>query len=145
MNQLNILMMKSRKHVIFPWLTALLLSSLHPAAHAGQSFPCWIQHIEDRDGKLYISFLPNYRQRAFISNVPQERQNERSAGKDQNVLVMLEGETANIGDGLHSGCSMSAERHDQQLGLQVRAYLNFRDLVNHDETRFIPAVTGQEP
>ncbi|MGH8855974.1 MAG: hypothetical protein ACREWI_17060 [Telluria sp.] len=53
-------------NVLLSALVASLLWLAHSTAYAGQSLPCWIERIEQRDGKIHVFFQPGYRQRASI-------------------------------------------------------------------------------
>jgi hypothetical protein len=101
--------------------------------------------VEEHGGKLYIHFLRNYRQRAFVTTKSQERQDETSPSNASNYLVVWEGETVSISDGLHSGCKITVERHERQLGLQTLAYVHVGRLPASETTEFIPAATYDEP
>jgi hypothetical protein len=136
--------MKTSKKVIISGLVALLFLAIQPTSYAAQSLPCWIQRVEEHGGKLYIHFLPNYRQRAFVTTKSQERQDETSPSNTPNYLVAWEGETVSVSDGLHSGCKITVERHEQQLGLQTLAYVHVGRLPASETTEFIPAATHDE-
>jgi hypothetical protein len=131
--------------VVISSLVALLFSTMQPTAYAAQSLPCWIQRAEEHGGKLYIHFLPNHRQRAFVTTKSQERQDETSPSNAPNYMIVWEGETVSISDGLHSGCKITVERNERQLGLQTLAYVHVGGLPASESTEFIPAATYDEP
>lgn len=138
------LIMKISKKLTVSGLMVLSLSTLHYSAHAGQGHSCWIQRVEKREGKVYIFFLPSYRQRAFVTKKSQERQDDTLQGETDGYLMMREDEEANISDGLHSGCKIIAETQERQLGVQLRAYINLPGLPLRETTEFIPAAAQED-
>jgi len=133
--------MNMRKNVMLSALAALLFSAVQPLAYAKPNLPCWMQQIQERDGQIYVWFLPEYRARAFVLTKAQEHHDQTSATATPEYLVIREGEAAVNSDGLHSGCEMTVERREGQLGLQIKAYVSLPGLPYDARTQFVPATT----
>lgn len=133
--------MNVRKNPMLSALAVLLLSAVHTLVYARPNLPCWVQQVQERDGQIYIWFLPGYRERAYVSTKAQERRNQISPTATPEYLVVREGEAVVNGDGLHSGCEMTVERRDAQLGLQISAYVNLPGLPYDARTQLVPATT----
>lgn len=131
--------MKSPTKVIFSALVFLLSMQLQSTSQAAESHSCWIKRVEAHDGKLYLAFLPGYRQHAFVTDKSQERQSTASSSAPSDDLIMWENEKATNSNGLHSGCTITAERHEGRLGVQVRAYDSLPGMP--EKIEFIPATT----
>jgi hypothetical protein len=133
--------MNVHKKPMLSALAVLLLSAVHPLAYARPNLPCWVQRLQERDGQIYVWFLPRYRERAYVSTKAQERHDQTSPTTTPEYLVIREGEVAVNSDGLHSGCEMTVERRDGQLGLRIKAYVSLPDLPYDARTQFVPATT----
>lgn len=99
-----------------------------------------MQQVQERGQTIYIRFLPN-RQPLFITIEAQEQQDKTSTKDLPDDLVMREGETVSVGDGLHSGCEMTVERRVGQLGLKIKSFTILPGLPANVGTDFIPATT----
>jgi hypothetical protein len=133
--------MSVRKKPMLSVLAALLLSAVHSLAYARPNLPCWVQQIQERDGQVHVWFLPGYRERAYVSTKAQERYDQTSSSAKPQYLVIREGEAAVNSDGMHSGCEMTVERRDGQLGLRIYAYVSLPGLPYDARTQFVPATT----
>lgn len=136
--------MKIHKEVMFLALIVSLSIQLQSIAQATENYSCWIKRVEAREGKLYISFLPDYRRRAFVTDEVQERQSTTSSTAASDDLIMWENEKATNSDGLHSGCTITAEKHEGRLGVQVRAYVSLPGIPASEKTEFIAAARSEE-
>jgi len=136
-------MMRNYINAISSGLIILLSMQLQSTAQAAENYSCWITRVVARDGKLYISFRPGYRQRAFVTNKLQEPESVTPSKAPSDDLVMSENEKATNSNGLHSGCTITAERHEGRLGIQVRAYDSLPGIMASERTEFIPAATPE--
>jgi hypothetical protein len=119
-------------------MAALIISAVQPTARAEPYLPCWIQLVQQQGQRIDIQFVPNH-QPLFITTEAQEWQDKTSSKQFPDNLIMQEGEAADVGDGLHSGCKMTVERREGQLGLQLKTYVSLPGLPTDVRTEFIPA------
>lgn len=127
---------------IFSWskplkLSAFLMIATPLVSDAAASYPCWIDHFEVVNEKLRVYLIPSYFPRVNIERVSQLARNVESDVDEEKSFRLGEGDKAHLGDGLHSGCSLSAERHDEGLGLQVQTYIHLQFLPESVSSTFI--------
>jgi hypothetical protein len=125
-------------------LLTLLLSAAQTSSHAGQKFPCWIHHAEKNPGEIHIYFLAGHFPGTSNTKRPQERPIEGTLVTGPYHFVLGEGETVDISDGLHSGCTITAESHREKLGLQIVTWVKVPQLPGSYETEFFPVETTHE-